>query len=375
MGVWFFAADPEAPDRPGDRLATGFLLEAGAWSEGAQGALPTGWREVTKESIGTVPADARFARVSVGHDGAAVPGETALARFQRCLLCYGDHVPQWNDAATPGWMWPTIGGTLTDPNGRIPTVEDVLNAYTPAISGPPQLTVACDWLGVAMPGQLPMLTKIGVRAGATDVSSAFTWSVVATGLTADVNATGLVSITAVTGSTTGQIIVTAVRGPATLTHIIAVSCARNLPPTGTAGGNSTATGPVRPTEPGVSLYPVTPNAGPLSVTVGASGVVNVAYAGTFTTDTAGSHTCFAKIEARAAGGAWAQITDETAATAFASGAVMSGAEPELGETGELEIRGTRASLTPGSVQEVRLFIRAPSGVRLFFPDQFSAGSL
>ena len=116
----------------------------------------------------------------------------------------------------------------------IEPTADVTASSTPSIDALPGQVFAADYLGVLNTGQLPRTVKATRRRGGIDVSDTTTWTIATANCTATISSTGLVSITAVTG--TGSITVISDRDGVELRTQFDVIVQRAAPPQSGGGG-------------------------------------------------------------------------------------------------------------------------------------------
>jgi hypothetical protein len=204
---------------------------------------------------------------------------------------------------------------------------------------------------------MPRVVRCYRFRGSSDVSSSTTWSVTPTGCSATIDSTGSISISAVTA--TGKIVVTSVRDGKTLTDEFAVIKNTAAPPVsggggGGGGGGGTASDTTIASTSSTSYGGA--NAGPMTVTAQAGGVVSLSAPLTFSTSGSGGSAA-GKWQWRVVGGSWADVASEIGS---ATPAVTS--EPE---SGYIEVNQSKTGLTSGTDYEFQLLLRRSGGSGTF----------
>lgn len=226
------------------------------------------------------------------------------------------------------------------------------------IKGAAKSTVACDYTGAAKTGQLTKtLTFELIRGTAeTNVTSSATWgcSITSGSGTVANNATkGKVDLSAINTDRI-EITVTATYGTSTRTFVHVVEKLIDAPPVsgggGGSGGSSASDSSIADTTS--SSYGTT-NAGPLTVTAGASGIVDLSFPGSFTRTTSGSGTAFGKWQWRIVGGTYADVSTEIASVVSSNTNTTDGTY----DPGSIYVTQQKTGLTAGTSYEFILLLR------------------
>jgi len=257
-------------------------------------------------------------------------------RFERVLLEFdGDPV--------------TIGGS------ELYTGEytEVTSDYSSVLEGDNAIAFIADFQGAVIAGQLPAYIKIQRTRGSADVSDVADWSIVDQGCTATIDTEGLIEITAVTA--TGFIDVTSDYNDVVLGKRISVIVQQQAVPNTGGTGVTTATDTSIAGTSSASYGSA--NAGPLTVTAGASGTV--ALTATLQFYGAPGDGVWGKWQWRVPAGSWADVTSELGSDYPASSTSFFGGSIPV--PGHISVTMNKASLTPGSDYEFQLLLRRVSG--------------
>jgi hypothetical protein len=229
------------------------------------------------------------------------------------------------------------------------------NAIMPDIA---PITITADYTGTVNTGQLPRSIRAYRYNGSTDVSDDATWSVDASaGITASVDLTGLVTITAISAS--GTIVVTSDHNDIERSKTIVVTLeTASAPSTGTGGGTSS-------TDTSFASFNSTTFAtvsDELTVTVGSSGEVQLTAPLMVYTDEAGASGSFdvKGIWQWWDGGAW--VDQGTESSSHPDCSYLGGMMNE----GSLVVAYLRTGLAAASSQRFRLQARNNSGTRIMY---------
>jgi hypothetical protein len=232
---------------------------------------------------------------------------------------------------------------------RVANGADVTAAAVALLTMPAPPVIKADYTGAVLSGQLTRTAKATRTRGGVDVSSTTTWSIAATGCTASIDTTGLVSITAI--ASTGKIVVTSVRDGATLVDEFTVLKENGAPPasggTGASSASDSSIASISAATYGGS------QAGTLTVTAGAAGTVNLSAPLDFSVGSGAGIAARGKWLWRIVGGSFADVAAEinSSVTAVTN-------EPN---SGYIEVTQTKTGLTPSSTYEFYLQLRRSSG--------------
>jgi len=269
-------------------------------------------------------------------------------------------VPGLNDSAAG-----SIGLTVEGMAGNAGRVEvalgeifyDLATDTNVTLEVPPLVTIKADYAGTALAGQLPRTLTAVRRKGTTDVSATTVWANTASASsTITGGTTASVTITACAAS--GRISWSSARDGVTLLGETTIVFDKAAPPSTSGGGGGTGGGSSGSGSPGydTSIAPTSSgsygaaNAGPLTVTVGSSGTVNLT-APLGYTSTGSATNCLGKWQWRVVGGTFADVASEIAQTLGASG----------GDDGQISVAQSKTGLTSGTAYEFQLLLRRGAG--------------
>lgn len=235
---------------------------------------------------------------------------------------------------------------------------DVTAQTVPTISGPTSTGILCDYTGTPAAGQLPRDVLIKRAKGGVDVTATTAWAATfpasVTGTIGAAN--GDVNITALTGA--GIVVVTATRDGVTLTWPLQVNKTNAAQPaSGGSGASSASTSTILATN---SASYATANAGPLTITIGASGTATLSAPLSFySANAAPSGTgigMFGKWQWRLSGGTFADVATEVAQSST-DGVTLDSGRYYADGTGAITINTSKAGLAAGSVCDFQLLLR------------------
>jgi hypothetical protein len=244
---------------------------------------------------------------------------------------------------------------------------DVTADVVPSLASLSGTVFQADHLGVISAGQLPRTIQATRKRGNTDVSSSTSWSVSTSNCTASISSSGLISITAVTG--TGQIEVISTRDGVVLTTSFDVVVQRAAPPSsGGGGGGTSANTSSFNVIPGGLVW--TDATGDLTVTTGSGGQVSLAAPLEFFPNT--SHpsfgffdfNCFLRWRRESSPGVWEVVGADASATELAY-VEMDNGNMVWSSNGTITCNRTATGLGASTSQKFRLQARGDVSNYLF----------
>jgi hypothetical protein len=261
--------------------------------------------------------------------------------FQQWLQSFAEQIE--TQEATQDQMLADILSALNRSNALMPDL--------------PSVVINADYTGAVIDGQLPRLVQAQRYDDTSEVTEDADWS--ATLLTGSATfsigaATGLLEITALASTSTIQ--VTSEYSGIERSRIVLVEKKVGDPPASGTGTGSAFDSSI--TETTGDTYG-SANAGPLTLTCGASGDVDLTapletYLGSITGD---PQHCWGKWQVSAAGaGIWSDVDTEIQSSVAAINAGFGGSEP-----GYIEVTQQATGLTPASDYDFQLLMRNDDG--------------
>jgi len=238
------------------------------------------------------------------------------------------------------------------------------NSSGASMPAPSPVNIYEDYTGALLSGQLPATVIVQRLLNGVDVSAKCRWflSTVSGSITATIDQTGLVTITALASSSVLQ--VKSVRDGVTLYCNVTANVVVGNPPFTGSGGASSSITTFNSTNSTSYSSPITTS--DLSVTVGSSGIVDLSAPLTVQTalTAAGTYPVWGKWQWNNAG-TW---TDVAAEVESSPPCTITAYPPNgnLGEgAGRLSVSASKSGLTAGSTQAFRLMARndATTGTR------------
>lgn len=232
------------------------------------------------------------------------------------------------------------------------TATDLANAFMPDIA---PVTVVADYTGTVLAGQLPRNIAATRFNGSTDVTTSSTWSAttVSGSATYTIGAsTGVLNLTALTATTTIEI--TSVHNGISRSRRVLITRSLQDPPPSSAMTSEYDSSIAETT----SASYTTANAGPLTLTCGASGEVELsAPLSTTTLESLGTYHCYGKWQVSPAGaGTWSDVDTE----------IMSNVAAENATEGSISVNQTATGLTASSDYDFQLLLRNDSGTATLY---------
>lgn len=228
----------------------------------------------------------------------------------------------------------------------------------------PPATVLADYTGAVLDGQLPRNIAATRYDGDTDVTTSATWSATLSSGDATFTigaATGVLNLTALGSSSV--ISITSEHNDISLSRLVAISkVLGDPPPSSGAGTDSAYDNSITSTS---SDAYGSANAGPLTLTCGASGEVSLAAPLDFVAAEEappGSFHCYGKWQWRVPAGVWADVATEIQSSSAAD--VIDGGDgfgPFFASEGTISVAMTKTGLTPGDDYEFQLLLRNDTG--------------
>lgn len=229
---------------------------------------------------------------------------------------------------------------------------DLAGAIMPDI---PPVTVQADYTGAVLSGQLPRNIAAQRFAGDTDVTTSAEWSAttVSGGATYTIGAaTGILNLTAL--ASTAIIEITSEYDGISRSKKLTITKQLQDPP---QASGSTTEYDSSITETTADAYGAA-NAGPLTVTCGASGEIELSAPLSFAPTADGTFQAYGKWQISAAGaGVWTDVDTEI----LSSVSARQNATLGLFEEGAIAVNQTATGLTPASDYDLQLLLRNASG--------------
>lgn len=239
----------------------------------------------------------------------------------------------------------------------------------------PPISVIADYTGAVLDGQLPRNILATRLDDAVDVTDSSAWSAaleIGDAAFTIGAANGILNLTDVELSSV--IKVTSVRDGVTLFRRQLVNkVLGDPPPSSGAGADSAYDNTIISTAS--NAYGAV-NAGPLTITCGSSGLVELRAPLTYSTNEdapAGAFSAAGKWQWRVPAGVWADVGGEASQSTMAEIIDMGdGFGPYYGTDGSISISQDKAGLTPGDDYEFQLLLRSPDSRQLYFAGSASA---
>jgi hypothetical protein len=228
------------------------------------------------------------------------------------------------------------------------------------ISGPAKSSVACDFTGAAKAGQLPKTLTFALLRGAaeTDETANATWSCAVTsgsGAVANGAAPGKVALSAI-GSDRIEITVEAVLNGTTRSFVHVVEKLIDATPVSGGGGGGSSASDTSINNTTSASYG-SANAGILTVTAQAGGIVDLSFPGSFIRTTSGIGNAAGKWQWRVVGGVFADVAAEIASSVDSFTNTPDGTY----DPGSIFVTQQKTGLTPGTAYEFQLLLRNGGG--------------
>lgn len=226
------------------------------------------------------------------------------------------------------------------------------------ITGAAKSTVACDYTGAPKTGQLTKTLTFALLRGTaeTDETANATWS-----CSIAPSGAGTVANNAIAGKVDlsvlnvdrAEITVEATYATSTRTFVHVVEKLIDAAPIGGGGGGGSSASDSSINNTTSSSYG-SANAGTLTVTAGASGIVDLSFPGSFTRTTNGIGSASGKWQWSAAGaGTWADVATEIASTSDSFTNTSDGTY----DAGSIFVNQQKTGLTPATSYDFRLLLR------------------
>lgn len=219
----------------------------------------------------------------------------------------------------------------------------------------PPVTVAADYTGTVLAGQLPRNISATRLDGATDVTASSAWSasLVSGSATFTIGAaTGVLNVTAL-GATSVVEVTSVYEGISRSRRVMIARSLQDPPPS--SGSTSAYDSSITET---TSASYGSANAGPLTITCGASGEVDLsAPLETTTLETTGAYHAYGKWRVSPAGaGTWTDVGTEIKSSVAASNS----------SNGTITVNQTATGLTASSSYDFQLLLRNDSGTSTLY---------
>jgi hypothetical protein len=319
--------------------------------------------------------DQRIAQALVNAAGAQATADRKVVTFNQEATPVGEGIGDL-------WYKPSTGALTRWSGGGWAATADTTALNQHGIKSPTDIVVSADYTGAPLAGQLPQSRLVARLLGQTDVSVSTSYSVSATGgLSVTINNApgdaqrGLVTLSAPMTAASGVITVSTTYLNVTLYDDIKVTRA-DAPPPAASGGGGGGGAPGSPASTTISFDPDNSGTfaamgGPISVTIGSSGQVNLAAPLSYVADSSSDNGTGETSQLSFLGAKWQSSNSASGPWTDVAGEIV-GSEawrffrltPPKGvrqQDGNIAVTQTKTGLTGGATAFFRLVGRLNAG--------------